>query len=66
MTWPLLPLLCCDWQVTSVIQPLSQHHQQPPTYFVTNKFTSCFQTIVDAYGVASYREVRVHGLMTGL
>lgn len=44
-------------QVTSVMQSLPTAHHQPPTYFVTNKFTSCFQTIVDAYGVANYREV---------
>lgn len=36
-------------QVGSIFQVLNTK-ESPPTYFQTNKFTSAFQEIVDAYG----------------
>nr|XP_043628275.1 V-type proton ATPase subunit a2-like [Erigeron canadensis] len=42
-------------QVGAIFQVLHTK-ELPPTYFRTNKFTSSFQTIVDAYGVAKYQE----------
>ncbi|EFA74712.1 vacuolar proton ATPase 100-kDa subunit [Heterostelium album PN500] len=39
--------------VLSVIRP----NEEPPTHFETNKYVSAFQQIVNAYGVAKYREV---------
>ncbi|KAH7517766.1 V-type proton ATPase subunit a3 [Ziziphus jujuba] len=42
-------------QVGAIFQVLHTT-ELPPTYFRTNKFTSSFQEIVDAYGVAKYQE----------
>ncbi|KAI3448008.1 hypothetical protein Pfo_004673 [Paulownia fortunei] len=42
-------------QVDAIFRVLHAR-EMPPTYFRTSKFTSAYQEIVDAYGVAKYQE----------
>ncbi|KAL0478360.1 vacuolar ATPase 116 kDa subunit [Acrasis kona] len=43
-------------QIESYMEEL-RTDEVPPTFFETNKFTACFQDIVNAYGVPRYKEV---------
>lgn len=46
----------CGASVNSILHQIKTT-MTPPTYFRTNKFTTAYQALVDAYGVANYREV---------
>ncbi|CAL6341913.1 unnamed protein product [Bathycoccus prasinos] len=43
--------------VGTIFASISHKGQTPPTYYRTTKWTNVFQQIVEAYGVARYREV---------
>jgi len=45
----------CGAQVATIVEVLDTKETRP-TYFATNKITGTFQGIVDAYGIARYKE----------
>lgn len=60
MLWPLVFLSYDQERSGSSVPPILNRmdtFEDPPTYNRTNKFTKAFQALVDAYGVANYREV---------
>lgn len=46
----------CGASVNSILHRIKTN-MTPPTYFRTDKFTTGFQAIIEAYGVADYREI---------
>ncbi|MCP9259098.1 V-type proton ATPase subunit a [Dirofilaria immitis] len=51
--------------VPSILNRMSDITEAPPTFHRVNKFTRGFQNIVDAYGIASYREINPDNFLEG-
>jgi V-type H+-transporting ATPase subunit a len=44
-------------ETQAIINVIDEFEEEPPTYHESNKFTRNFQVIIDAYGMANYREI---------